>query len=215
MKQTLTITALLLSASCLSFPAHAENDGLLDCKWFEGRIMATAPIALDSSLGILVKHLKADSGKSNCYVALEWLGQDSYVYQMHPVCKQGDGTWEQGAFLNNARLFELSDGQSLASDWTSLYFAQNGGYFYDTDAPNGDLPSNHAYIGYEGTMVMTPKFKNGQITNIAVQAKYGMIYSWNNNLALGGSAPTGLVQLRYITSEQVPTAVKTAAGVCD
>lgn len=177
--------------------------------------MATAPIALDSSRGILVKNHKSDSGKSNCYVALEWLGPDSYEYHMHPVCQNGDGTWKQGAFLNNARLLELSDGKSLASNWASLYFAQNGGYFYDTDAPNDDLPSNHAYIGYEGTMVITPKFKNGQISNIAVQTKYGMIYSWNNNLALGGSSSTGLVQLRYITPDQVPTAVKTAAGVCN
>jgi len=209
------MTYRFIIAACLAAvfgggaPVHAAGEGFLDAKWLSGRITTTIHKAIDwSGPGPWdqLKNVKIDSGKDNCYVRLNWGGPGSFVYDLVAYCLNGNGLWERGEY--NPQLWELNDGKrSIGSDLGSLYFAQKGKTFHG-------FPENHAFIGYDGAMVLTPKFdKNGNLSSVVATVNAGSIYSWDSGSQIGGTSRAGGLKLSLVNTDEVPQgAIDCAAG---
>ncbi|MGR9088186.1 MAG: hypothetical protein ACU841_14095 [Gammaproteobacteria bacterium] len=191
---------LLLAGSFgISSLAYATDDGHLDGVWLSARIKTSIPKAVDfAGAGpfALANRVSVDTG-NNCYVQLTWNGPDSFSYDMDSYCLNGDGLWERGEY--SGPLYELNDkNQSLASDWTYVYFAQK-------DREFADFPDDFAYTGYEGTLILTPKInKNDEVKSIKSTSNAGMIYAWDNSLALGGTSKPNGFKLKFVKPDKVP-----------
>lgn len=205
----LVISAILMASFGASAPVYATNDGHLDGVWLSGRITTTIPKAIDTSgpsPWAQLKNLKIDSGTDNCYAQLTWGGEGSYVYHLVTYCLNGNGQWEREEY--STELWELNDSrQSLGSDWGSIYFVQQGKVFHG-------FPANYAFIGYEGSLELIPKYdRNGWLSGVSVGASSGMIYSWDSGSKIGGTSRSGGVKLRFVKTERVPQgAIDCAAG---
>jgi len=213
------ISTLILAASSLCTQAYAANDGHLDGYWFKARIKTSIPVAMDwtnppqqgTRPGKIIKNVKVDSGKDNCYVALAWGGQDKFSYLMLPVCKRIDNgaeVWELSEFIEDTLLLELNDGKSIGFDIAKLYLAQK-------DKPFHGFPEGkYAYTGYHGTIIFTPTLdKNGQIKTIKAKSNTGFIYSYDNATHIGGTSRSSGLTLKFIKEANVPAGAKCAVGI--
>jgi len=212
MNKKSVVSAFALAASSLLTPAYAANDGHLDGYWFSARINTSIPTAINwtnpqpETAGKIVKNVKVDSGKDTCFVALAWGGKDTYSYLMLPVCKNAAGAWELSEFLENSTLKELNDGISIGLDYASLYLAQK-------DKPFHGFPAGYAYTGYQGTIVITPKLRKGNIINITATTNSGGIYSYDQGTKTGGTSRSGSLLMRLVDQADVPAAAKCAVGI--
>jgi hypothetical protein len=219
MFRTSVIASFILAASGIGAPAYAANavppltnTGHLDGVWLKARIKTSVPSSLNwtnPKAGEIVKNVKIDTGKDTCYIALAWGGLDTFSYLMLPVCKRnnnGTEVWELSEFLENAVLFELSDGKSVGIDFAKLYLAQK-------DKPFHGFPTGYAYTGYQGTIILTPKFNsNGAIKTVTAKANSGTLYSYDSNTKIGGSSRSGFT-LKFVNEVNVPAGAKCAVGI--
>lgn len=211
-KSLITISFVAAASVCAS--AHATDDGHLDNVWLNGRIITTLVNVVDwsgSGPWKPLSRVKVDSGLNNCYAQLQWGGQGSYIYDLVAYCMNGGGQWERGEY--NAQLWEIDDGkQSIATDLGSLYFVQRGKRFHG-------FPDNYAFVGYDGSMTLTPKINSaGVVTGIGAAVNTGSVYAWDDGAQMGGTSRTGGLKLTFVRPEFVPTGAKLCAeaqtGLC-
>lgn len=206
-KKRLFSVLLLAGFGALTTSAYAVNDGHLDGVWLNARIKTTIPKVISfAGFGpyTAYKNYPVDTGKDHCFVRLKWNGADSYSYDLEPFCLNGNGLWEREEFAD--QVYELSEG-SLGSDWTYVYFAQEGRTL-------AGFPDGYAYTGFEGTLILTPSFNSsGTVKSIKATGNAGMIYSWDSYYGIGGTARSTGLKLKFVKTESVPAgAITCAAG---
>lgn len=207
MKKMILLFFLIEGGNTLVF---AINDGHLDGVWLKARIKTTVPKVISFAGSGPYKAYRSypvDTGKDNCFVQLKWNGADSYSYDMNQFCLNGNGQWEHGEFAGETtdKLAELDDG-SLGSGWTYVYFPQLGRTF-------AGFPSGYAYVGFEGTLILTPSFNSsGAVKSIKATGNAGMIYSWDSYYGVGGTARSTGLKLKFVKTESVPAGATTCAA---
>ncbi|MGR9086567.1 MAG: hypothetical protein ACU841_05760 [Gammaproteobacteria bacterium] len=208
MKIKILITSIMLSAA-LGFGASvfAQNDGHMDNVWLSARIKTKVKHAVDwtnwpSGPFELIKNIKVDSGKDNCFIHLSWDGLDTYSYTRRSFCLNGNSQWEQ---VDRGTLYEFIDSQSIGTDWANIVLGLPGGFVRN-------YPNGYVFAEYNGSFVLTPGFnKQGEVKRVTPTLLKGEMYYYDDATEIGGSSPKGGLHLRN-AKDVPPGAVACAAG---
>lgn len=206
-KKILFFYLLLSVALGFSAPTYAQNDGHMDNLWLSARIKTKLTKAIDwtswpAGPFELLKNIKVDTGKNNCYIHLTWDGVDSNSYTWKSFCLNGDAKWEQ---VNRGTLYEFIGSQSIGNDWENIQLGLPGRFV-------NNFPAGYAFAEYDGSFILTPKInKKRVVTRVNPATFKGSIYYYDDSTEIGGTSHSGGLNIN-LAKNVPPGAIACAEG---
>lgn len=215
--KTILTSVLVAGAIAVTSSAFAFQKNQFQGEFFNTRIKTTVKkfhsinVAGSEPHALSDTKIAVDSGKNQCYSALDWLGDaintdsvDVNQYVLITVC-QTAGAWE---WDGSTRLELLING-SLGTSFDFISVPLEGTSFYSSSGVAAD---------YIGTVVLQTAFKSdGSTKSIKIiQPKDGtVLYSHFGTVGVEGTAPSGLT-VKRVDLSKVPAGAQTCInGVID